>query len=121
MDIQGQWALELGTNMGLTPAGIIIFKSGRIVGGDSNHFYTGYYQIEPNDHINGSMEITNFKEEPISIFGKEAKYSVRLKGSYHVLQSDKSKRFQMILDSFLNDNPHHMVRLICEKQCAVNL
>ncbi len=30
-------------------------------------------------------------------------------------------RSQMIMDSFLNNNPDHMVRLICEKQSTVIL
>ena len=121
MNIEGQWALELGTNMGLTQAGIIIFKSGRIGGGDSNLYYTGYYQTDPADHINGVMEITNYKEESITIFGIETKYTVNLSGHFHILPSGKNNRTQMIVDSFLNNNPDHMVRLICEKQSAVVL
>lgn len=121
MSIEGQWALELGTNMGLTQAGIIIFKSGRIGGGDSNHFYTGYYQTDSDDHINGVIEITNYKEEPITIFGRETKYTVNLSGHFHILNSGKNNRSQLILDSFLNDNRDHMVRLICEKQSTVIL
>lgn len=121
MNIEGKWALELGTNVGLIQAGIIVFKSGRISGGDSNNFYTGYYQTDPADHINGVMEITSYKEESITVFGRETKYTVNLSGHFQILPSGPNNKDQMIMDSYLNNNPDQMVRLICEKQSTVVL
>lgn len=121
MDIEGQWTLELGTNVGLIQAGIIVFKSGRISGGDSNNYYTGYYQTDSTDQIDGVMEITSFKEKPITVFGIETKYTVNLSGHFHILPSGPNNEDQMIMDSFLNNNPDQMVRLICEKQSTAIL
>ena len=115
MTIQGQWTLEWGTNIGLIQAGVIKFESGIISGGDSQHSYTGSYQTYSADCIKGTIEITNYKSEAITIFGKESKYKISLTGDFGIAESKPNRRALMVMDSHLDNQPAQLIRLVCER------
>ncbi|MDH5761922.1 MAG: hypothetical protein OEZ51_02970 [Nitrospinota bacterium] len=115
MTIHGLWALEWGTNLGLTQAGTIKFESGIISGGDSNHNYSGKYQTHSANCLKGTLEIVNIKSEPITIFGKNSTYIINFTGDFGIAEANPHRRALMVIDSQLNTGPDQLIRLICEK------
>ena len=119
MNLEGLWSLELGTNMGLSEAGIIIFRYGRIIGGDSFHVYSGQFTLIGQDQIKGNIEITNYKETLNRVFGSSKQFTINMSGPFHIVESSKNNKPQMVIDGYLNTNKDQIVRLICEKQLDV--
>ncbi len=113
-NIQGEWTLEWGVSTGLKEAGVISFDAGVISGGDAHHTYSGHYQTQSDECIKGTLEVTNKKEEAITIFGKKSKYQINFSGDFGLAAARAGRRALLVIDSHLGDSPH-FIRLICEK------
>jgi hypothetical protein len=79
---EGQWRIVVGRPESKDGAGVVIFKNGRILGGDFNFYFDGQYKLQTvGDSFRGEMTdrsftgrvtLTNFGESTISRFGPVA-------------------------------------------------
>ena len=77
--IEGLWSVEFSSNTGDFGAGIVVFETNRVFGGDSQYYYLGTYVVQ-NGIIEGSVKVTHFANEPYSIFGEEKEFYLSIKG-----------------------------------------
>ena len=45
MSVEALWSVSFQSNFGMRGDGIVVFESGRVLGGDSVMIYTGHYRI----------------------------------------------------------------------------
>jgi T3SS negative regulator,GrlR len=57
MALEALWAVTFGTRQDLG-AGVIVFETGRVFGGDTSFYYIGHYTYHPRDQtISGEAEV----------------------------------------------------------------
>ena len=57
MSLEALWALTFGTEQRLG-AGVVVFETGRIFGGDGNFYYLGHYDYNTRDQtISGEVAV----------------------------------------------------------------
>ena len=82
--IEGLWSISFSTvdqpqeDVG---AGVVVFETLRIFGGDSVYFYTGNYSIVKENQIKASVSVNHYYGPPLSIFGPLAKCTIIIDGS----------------------------------------
>lgn len=91
-------------NMG---AGVIIFESGRIFGGDISYYYLGKYEIK-DDMLNAKVKITHYAYEPYSIFGNLKEFTIHISGKVQVPVA--------IAQGYLLENPTQKITIRCTKR-----
>lgn len=77
--IEALWSVEFVSNMNFLGAGVVVFETGRVFGGDSQYYYIGDYQIK-NGMLEGSIEVTHYSGEPWSIFGILTNFRLNISG-----------------------------------------
>jgi hypothetical protein len=65
--MDGLWTVEFGSSTGMFGGGVAVFREGKILGGDSTHFYIGDYKLSGNG-FHATMRIFPFIEGAISVF-----------------------------------------------------
>ena len=68
MTIEALWAVNYSTPQGAVGAGVVVFETGRIFGGDSLYHYLGNYTLT-GDRVRGRVEIIHRFGPPMNIFG----------------------------------------------------
>ena len=103
--IEGLWSVSFITrthpvqNYG---AGVVVFETQRLFGGDSAYFYTGKYSITPDGKIiTAEATITHYFGEPQSIFGDLEKYTVVITGEITTPE--------FIAEGYLKEDPRQRV------------
>jgi len=106
MSLEALWtvtftSLEEGEESNLG-AGVVIFESGKIFGGDNQFYYIGDYKYDNSkDIIQGNVKVINYTGEAHSIFGTLRKFDLSIEGelkipemtlSGYVVGGDTSKR-----------------------------
>ncbi len=77
--IEALWSIEFIANTGDFGAGVVVFESGRLFGGDSGYFYVGNYRISAG--ILTAEVIVNHYSGPFnSVFGSLTKFTLSLSG-----------------------------------------
>ena len=74
--LEGLWSIELGireTNM--QGAGVVVFENQRVLGGSSDYFYTGRYEVKAG-FIQGEIEVKFYGRNLSPIFGLLKKFRV---------------------------------------------
>lgn len=79
--IEALWAVSFASNVGLQAvgAGVVVFETGRALGGDGSYYYLGDYSID-GDTITGKIKVTHFFGQPQSVFGPDKEFTLRLSG-----------------------------------------
>jgi hypothetical protein len=72
MNIEALWSVEFISNSGVFGAGVAVFESGRIYGGDATYYYTGKYRIV-NSQVDATVDVVHYSGQPNSIFGRDPK------------------------------------------------
>ena len=68
--IEGLWSVKFATPFGTGGAGVVVFESGRILGGDAGFTYIGDYKLEPTGMLNAKVRVTKFDGVGLpSVFG----------------------------------------------------
>jgi len=75
----GLWSVVFSGNA-LKFSGVVILENGRLMGGDSNYIYSGYYNLE-NQQFISRMVVTKYNKLFKTILPD--KYTVSLKGEYN--------------------------------------
>jgi hypothetical protein len=78
--LEALWSIEFGSNYGFLGAGVVIFETGRIFGGDAQYYYTGTYDIS-DGKINAQVNVTRYSEHGVSVFGTtETEFRLNITG-----------------------------------------
>lgn len=78
--IEALWSVEFVSNSNITGAGVAVFETGRILGGDGNYFYIGSYQIV-NGQVAADIKVTHYSGIPHSVFGHLQQFDLSLTGT----------------------------------------
>ena len=73
--IEALWSVEFISNVQNWGAGVVVFETGKIFGGDSTYFYVGSYDLVA-DTIHAQVTVSHYAGEPNSIFGPLKKLSI---------------------------------------------
>ena len=65
--MEGFWTAEFGSSSGIFGGGAVVFREGKIVGGDSTYYYTGEYSVSGNT-FKATLKISPFIEGAESVF-----------------------------------------------------
>jgi hypothetical protein len=79
--LEGLWSLEIGTHLGVLPAGIVVLGTGKLYGGDNQYFYVGNYEMNDNN-INGVLYVTHYNDVPGDLFGAAENLPIRISGVF---------------------------------------
>ncbi len=78
--MEGLWSVAFRSSAGRESFGVVVFQSGRVMGGDSAFYWFGTYVVE-GDSIRASIEATNFSGLTETVFGFSAqKFSLEISG-----------------------------------------
>lgn len=79
--IEALWSVEFGSNLGAIGAGVAVFETGRILGGDSAFMYVGNYKIE-NGIVHSDINVTKYNNigHMQSIFGPLTNFNLKVSG-----------------------------------------
>ena len=74
------WSVEFVSNVQGVGAGVAVFETGRIFGGDSNYFYLGEYRAK-DGQIGAEIAVTHYAGPPSSVFGTLKRFNLKLTGN----------------------------------------
>ena len=78
--VEALWSAEFESSQGVYGAGVAIFETGRIFGGDSGYFYLGTFEIG-GDKITGDLRVVHYHGQPTTTFGTtETDFQIKLEG-----------------------------------------
>ncbi len=102
--IEALWSVEFGSNLGSIGAGIAVFETGRILGGDSAFMYIGNYKTE-NGTVHSDIHVTKYNNlsHMQSIFGPLT--------SFHIKVSGKSDQKSMVLTGVVVEQPQLQITI----------
>ncbi len=108
MSIEGLWSIQFQeSTKGNTGAGVVVFETQRVFGGDSGYYYIGNYKVEGNK-MEIEAKITKYGHVPMdSIFGPLGEFDVIMKGDI----TEKELLFQ----GHLKNNPSLSLQIIGKK------
>lgn len=82
--IEGLWSVSFATvdqPQNQVGAGVVVFETQRIFGGDSAYFYVGNYSISSGtNRLSAEVTINHYFGPPSSIFGPFSRYTVMFSG-----------------------------------------
>ena len=67
--IEGLWSLEFISNVGGIGAGVVVFETQRIFGGDSQYYYVGQYEMQHDGKLKAEVMVEHYAGNRLSIFG----------------------------------------------------
>jgi len=100
------WTVEFSTELS-SGGGVIIFLSGRILGGDATYYYNGTV-LKEGETITCNIDVRAFREGPPSVFGQQQSMRITASGKY--------KEPIMILDGHLITDPNKKITITCTKR-----
>jgi hypothetical protein len=77
--LEALWSVEFDSNVNDFGAGVAVFESGRILGGDSCYTYVGSYNVV-NSSLDAKIKVTHYAGKPHSIFGPASEFNLVLTG-----------------------------------------
>jgi hypothetical protein len=100
MSIEALWYVNFGSNQEAFGAGVAVFETGRIFGGDSSFYYKGNYEIK-NSTITAEVFVKKHSEGLDSIFENLSEFNIVLEGPLE--GSLNGNKF--ILAGYLKEDP----------------
>jgi hypothetical protein len=81
MSIEALWTVTFASNLGMSGAGVVVFETGRLFGGDPDYIYLGKYDITPDGHkITCEVDVNNHSGRLSSIFGGLPHFKLKIEG-----------------------------------------
>ena len=77
--LEALWSVEFRTNAGYAGAGVAVFETGRIFGGDGQYFYIGTYTIT-YQHVVANLRVRHYSGPLSSVFGPLKEVNLALSG-----------------------------------------
>jgi len=75
--LEALWSVEFVSNLGIFGAGVVVFETERVFGGDSQYYYLGTCQVK-YDNVEAEIEVTHYTGQKFSIFGPLEKFKVKV-------------------------------------------
>jgi hypothetical protein len=66
-EMEGLWTAEFGSSVGIFGGGVVVFREGKIMGGDNGYFYLGTYKLNGNT-LQATINVEPFIEGIESAF-----------------------------------------------------
>jgi len=107
--LEALWTIEFGSYEAFG-AGVVVFETGRIFGGDNQYYYIGNYDVK-NDTVEGEVEVTHYSGPGYSVFGRLQKFHLKLSG--------KLQEPIMELQGFLIESPDKKIWVRCTKRAEL--
>jgi len=102
--LEALWSVEFGSNVGGFGAGVAVFETGRVLGGDSAFMYVGSYRTE-NGVVYSDIRITKYNNlsDMQSIFGPLTSFSLKVSG--------KADAKEMVLTGSVVEHPQLQITI----------
>ena len=80
--IEALWSVEFVSNTHSIGAGVAVFETGRVLGGDSSFMYVGDYKTE-NGIVHSNIHVTKYSNigNMQSIFGPLTSFNLKVSGA----------------------------------------
>jgi rRNA processing protein Gar1 len=104
MTIEALWSVEFSSNVGSIGAGVAVFETGRVLGGDSAFMYVGSYKTD-NGTVHSDIHVTKYNNigHMQSIFGPLT--------SFHIKVSGKTDPQSMVLTGVVVEQPQLQITI----------
>jgi hypothetical protein len=110
-DLEALWSVEFVSNQPGIGAGVAIFETGRVFGGDSQYYYLGTCEVDGNGVAHADVTATHFWGPMSSIFGPARQVHLRLTG--------KVAAPVMMLEGSLVEDPSRKVMVRLTRQAEL--
>jgi hypothetical protein len=81
MSIEALWTVTFASNLGMSGAGVVVFETGRLFGGDPDYIYLGKYDVtRDGQKITCEVDVQNYSGRLSSIFGGLAHFKLKIEG-----------------------------------------
>ena len=77
--LEALWSVEFVSNLEAVGAGVAVFETGRVFGGDSQYYYLGSFRVV-NGVAKADIEVNHYFGPLSSIFGPLTKFNLKLTG-----------------------------------------
>ncbi len=77
--LEALWSVEFVSNSGVVGAGVVIFESSRIFGGDSQYYYVGNYKVK-DSKVSARIVVEHYSGNPSSVFGTRKNFTILVEG-----------------------------------------
>lgn len=77
--LEALWSVEFVSDAGFTGAGVAVFETERILGGDNRYTYVGWYKVV-GGIMQAEIEVKHYSGDPQSVFGTDRQFSLSLTG-----------------------------------------
>jgi len=77
--LEALWSVEFVSNLQSFGAGVAVFETGRVFGGDSQYYYLGTFRVA-NGVAQANIKVNHCFGLPSSIFGPMKKFNLKLTG-----------------------------------------
>jgi hypothetical protein len=105
--IEALWTLEFVSTEGNIGAGVVIFETNRIFGGDVSYYYLGEYETK-NNKITAKVKVTHYFGPPSSVFGELKEFTIYFSGDIEVPV--------MTAFGYLKENPNQKIVVRCTRR-----
>ncbi len=79
MSVEALWTVQFASNVGGTGRGVVVFETGRVLGGDPDYIYLGKYDLSPDGkQFSCELDVTNYSGRLNSIFGPTPQFKLRI-------------------------------------------
>jgi hypothetical protein len=96
--LEAMYGVEFASNSNDGGYGVVVFETGRVLGGDSSFVFVGSYELE-GGLVKANIKCTNDRDILPSIFGDIKEFDLVLEGT----PDPEHKEF--ILQGFMVENP----------------
>ena len=108
--LEGLWSIELGIKeTDMQGAGVVVFENQRVLGGSSDYFYTGRYEVKEG-FVQGEVEVKFYGRNVSPIFRFLKKFRVRFSGKV---------RRVMRLDNYVVEDPKKEIFVRLSKRAEI--
>ncbi len=106
--LEALWSVEFVSTQGADGAGVVIFETGRIFGGDSQYYYIGSAHVGKDGILHADLEVTHYAGNPYTVFGQANQIHLKLEG--------KVQEPVMELLGYPLEDPNQKILVRCTKR-----
>lgn len=77
--IEALWSVEFMSNLQGAGAGVAVFETGRVLGGDAGFTYVGTYRTN-GSRLEANVVVSKYNNHGHSVFGDLRKFTLHLEG-----------------------------------------
>lgn len=78
--LEALWTVHFHANTGQYGGGVVIFETGRVLGGDSDYAYVGHFTYKTGKPLDVTLTVSNHSGRRHSVFGDRETFTLKLSG-----------------------------------------